>query len=577
MLDRIVPRSLRWKFMLAPIVGALLIALLALFLVRSTEEELEKLRSLHAEEATVGEFLNRIGDELATTHGLIYQLLLSVDAQTDEGVLHDQSKRLIYKLHRLEDRIEKELLSGLLQSTERVQVERILNLLDSYRVNATNAFLMSTVDTRQARRVMNDAATNFNGLNSVLFNVSNIIGKRLDERLKQHEDVMKERTDLFAMFCFAAAIGMLLTGFVLSNFLSRDLRTIAGQLQGLLDRSSGDEHPRDMRRLMIVDTLNRAVEQVQENYSKLEETQRELEDTNERLTRSLKLVAERETALAEVNDEMKRTVARQGQLIRAQMEAEIARDAALSSAERANAAKSDFLAHMSHELRTPLNAIIGFSDMIHAAVFGPIDTKYKEYAQDIGVSGRHLLDLVTDILDVTRIEAGEIEINREHVDLAELVETCAMMTRLQAEDAGVVLEFDVPRNLPQVIVDPTRFRQVLVNLMDNAIKYTPEGGRVRVFGQAMANGDVAIAVADTGVGIAEADIPRALEKFGQIRSGHMEAHGGAGVGLSIVKLLVELLEGELELKSEVGKGSTMTVILPKRLTHLPPDRGVSSC
>lgn len=538
------PRSLRWKFMCAPIVGAALIIALALVLIRSTGDELATLEKLHDQEASTGELLTRIGDELSITHGLIYQLLLGVDQSTDQGWLRDRAKPLFDRLTRTEDSIREELLAGTLPKDEEQDIRRVLGLYAAYRVNVTNAFQMALVNTGLSRRVMEDAATYYNGLNSVMFSISRRIDARLHSRLNDQVAIMKERADLFAILFFAAALGMLMIGFVLSRILSRDLRLVVAQLEDLIDKDrSGPEG----KQRVIVDTLQLAVKAVKENYASLELTRQELE----------------------------RTIERQDDLIRAQQEAETARDLALVAAERANAAKSDFLANMSHELRTPLNAIIGFADMIRMAAFGPIESKYKEYAKDIGMAGEHLLDLVTDVLDIARIEAGDLDIKRDTVDMSEIVESCETMLRMRAEDAGIELQADIPGSMPMLVTDSFRFRQVLINLMENAIKYTPRGGQVMVQGLVHEDGRVGVAVRDTGVGIAENDIPRALEKFSQIRQGHLHTHSGVGVGLAIVKLLVELLEAQMQIESEVGVGTTVTITLPKHLTYIPPGRDAS--
>lgn len=540
------PRSLRWKFMCAPIVGAVLIITLAVILIRSTGEELGKLESLHEEESSTGELLTRIGNELSITHGAIYHLLLEAEIAMSEGYLHDRARPLLQRLDEIDTWVQDELLAGRLAPEELQEVRRFRGLYGAYLVNVANAFTMVRVDAGISRRIMEDAATYYNGLNSAMFNISRLVDGRLDRRLASQADAMKERADLFAILFFSAALGMLVIGFVLATILSRDLRVVTAQLEGILNkRGSGEGAPR--RKRAVVDTLRSAVKEVRENHASLERTSQELE----------------------------RTIKRQDKLIRAQLEAEEARDLALVAAERANAAKSDFLANMSHELRTPLNAIIGFADMIRSATFGPLDNRYKEYASDIGMAGEHLLDLVTDVLDIARIEAGELDLRSDVVDISRIVDSCETMLRLRAESADVSVRTDIPRTMPQVVTDSFRFRQILINLIENAIKYTPGGGKVLVRGIIHEDGRVAIAVSDSGIGIAEEDIPRALEKFSQIRQGHLHTHSGVGVGLAIVKLLVELLEAQMQIESKVGVGTTVTITLPKHLTYIPPGRDAS--
>ena len=271
----------------------------------------------------------------------------------------------------------------------------------------------------------------------------------------------------------------------------------------------------------------------------------------------------------EANRSLERKVkARTRELHEAKDEAEAARQ----EAETANLTKSEFLANMSHELRTPLNAIIGFSGMIKGAMFGPLESKYQDYASDINASGEHLLGIIADILDISKVEAGALDIEEEEVDLAETAVACEMMVSGRVEEAGVTLTFDVAAELPSLHADPLRLKQILLNLIANAIKFTPQGGRITVTGETNGNGGVALVVRDTGVGITKEDIPKVLEKFGQIRDGHMHAHEGTGLGLALAKSLMERHGGTLVIESEVGKGTTVTVTFPPERTKKPPGR-----
>jgi len=269
------------------------------------------------------------------------------------------------------------------------------------------------------------------------------------------------------------------------------------------------------------------------------------------------------------NRDLERKVkARTRQLNKAKEEAEVAKH----SAETANMAKSEFLANMSHELRTPLNAIIGFSEMIKGAFFGPLESKYQDYAKDINSSGEHLLGIISDILDLSKVEAGELDIDEEEVDVIEMITACETMVIGRADEMGVSLAFDVAADLPPLYADPLRVKQILLNLLGNAIKFTPEGGRIKVTGGTIADGGLAIAVMDTGIGIDEEDISRVLEKFGQVRGGHTHAHEGAGLGLALAKTLMDLHDGALHIESEVGKGTTVTVTFPPERAKRPPGR-----
>ena len=243
-------------------------------------------------------------------------------------------------------------------------------------------------------------------------------------------------------------------------------------------------------------------------------------------------------------------------------EQEGALEIARAESEKANAAKTRFLATMSHELRTPLNAIIGFSEMLTNEVAMRLDTeRRRDYAQLINDSGHHLLAVVNGILDMSKMETGDFEITPEPFAPAAVIRNCCELLALRARDAGLTLTVSVPGDLSDVLADKRAVKQVLLNLLSNAIKFTDSGGQVSV--SARADGArLAIAVEDNGIGISEADLPRIGDPFFQARSGHDRRHDGTGLGLSIVKGLVSLHGGDVELKSELGKGTRVTVRLP---------------
>ena len=231
----------------------------------------------------------------------------------------------------------------------------------------------------------------------------------------------------------------------------------------------------------------------------------------------------------------------------------------------ASKAKSDFIASMSHELRTPLNAIIGFSEMIREAMIGPLDARYRSYGADIHSAGRHLQNVINDILDISKIEGGRLDLHDEPVSIIDMLESCRRIVAAMAEATGVALSLDVPPSLPLICCDALRFRQILLNLMSNAVKFTPAGGSATV-AAAIEDGFAVITVADTGVGMREEDIAVALEPFGQVASGvgHTltRRFAGTGLGLPLAKTLVELHGGTLAIESAPRRGTKVRIRLP---------------
>ena len=236
---------------------------------------------------------------------------------------------------------------------------------------------------------------------------------------------------------------------------------------------------------------------------------------------------------------------------------------ARDSADEANRAKTRFLANMSHELRTPLNAIIGFSDIMRSEIFGPVGAaKYKQYVSDINRSGSHLLQLINDILDVAKIEVGAQTLNEAVIDLAGTLRQCGQLVEPQARAAAVSLAVDASGRLPALRADPTRFRQIVLNLLSNAIKFTPAGGKVWLSAAVEAGGRMLVQVRDTGIGMKQEDVPRALLPFVQLDSAP-RGDPGTGLGLALVKTLVEAHGGTLAIDSEPGKGTTVSIRMPQ--------------
>ena len=232
-------------------------------------------------------------------------------------------------------------------------------------------------------------------------------------------------------------------------------------------------------------------------------------------------------------------------------------------AEAANHAKSDFLANMSHELRTPLNAILGFSEVIKTQMFGPLSGRYRGYAADIFNSGNHLLELINEILDLSKLEAGKLELHEEDVNLATTVEACMQLVEPQARRTQIRLSASFDDDISLVRVDPLRFRQIVLNLLSNAVKFTPDRGGVCI-STFQRNGDLVLTVADTGIGMTPEEIPKAMVSFGQVDSKISRKHEGTGLGLPLCKHLVELHGGTLLLESEVNVGTIVTIVLPSQ-------------
>ncbi|MDP3176117.1 MAG: ATP-binding protein, partial [Phenylobacterium sp.] len=236
-------------------------------------------------------------------------------------------------------------------------------------------------------------------------------------------------------------------------------------------------------------------------------------------------------------------------------------------AETANRAKSEFLANMSHELRTPLNAVNGFSEIMVAEMYGPMgDARYKEYAQDILNSGQHLLALINDILDMSKIEAGKMSLKFEPLALEEVAEDAIRLVRNRAESAGLTLEMELAY-LPEVEADYRALKQVLLNLLSNAIKFTPRSGVIRIHAATSRDSfgeRVRVSVSDTGIGIAAEDLARLAKPFEQIENQHSKTQQGTGLGLALTKSLVEMHGGVLDISSAPGEGTTVSFVLPVR-------------
>ncbi len=241
---------------------------------------------------------------------------------------------------------------------------------------------------------------------------------------------------------------------------------------------------------------------------------------------------------------------------------------ALEETEAANRAKSRFLATMSHELRTPLNAIIGFSEMMHAELLGPLGNKrYVDYAGSINDSGRYLLDLINDILDMSKIEAGKYELLHEPINVVKAIRLACHMVENTIQEKGLHLTLSSAQDSFTIEADRRAFMQIMVNLLSNAVKFTDSGGSVTIAITEEKENRIAIAVTDTGIGIPADKLGRIGQPFEQVSSATARNHGGTGLGLAITKKLIEMHDGELRIDSIFGKGTTVTVVLPAMLNQ----------
>jgi signal transduction histidine kinase len=254
-------------------------------------------------------------------------------------------------------------------------------------------------------------------------------------------------------------------------------------------------------------------------------------------------------------------------------------DKARLEAERASRSKSQFVANMSHELKTPLNAIIGFGELLQDEGVGgqgaSLNPKQREFVGHMVASGRHLLTLMNDILDLSRIEAGRIDLRREVVAIADVLQAARETVRPLALKRGIQLESNVPDSLPDLELDPVRITQVLYNLLSNSIKFTPQGGRVQLSAGAC-EGGVTISVEDSGIGISADDQKRLFREFERIEPSAGPRAEGTGLGLALVKRLVELHSGTVQVTSEPGRGSTFVVTLPTPTNRLHPENPTGS-
>ncbi|MBV9826520.1 MAG: response regulator [Alphaproteobacteria bacterium] len=249
---------------------------------------------------------------------------------------------------------------------------------------------------------------------------------------------------------------------------------------------------------------------------------------------------------------------------------------AKEEAEAASRGKSAFLATMSHELRTPLNAIIGFSEMMTREVYGPVgNEQYRTYINDIHDSGAHLLQIINDILDLSKAEAGKLELFEDVFDPRDTIRSVRQLISARVRESGLTETADIPADFPLLSADERKTKQVLLNLVANAVKFTPQGGQISIVGRYEPSIGLTLTVSDTGIGIAPGDLTRVLKPFEQVDSSFTRSHEGTGLGLPLVKAIMELHGGLLELNSQLGVGTQVTVTFPADRVVIDPDSAKS--
>ena len=353
-------------------------------------------------------------------------------------------------------------------------------------------------------------------------------------------DSLDRAIALFAGFVALILLSSLALALILSNSLREVIVAPLDVLLKTMHQLSNEVDYTVRAPITSRDEIGQVVHGFNDMIEQLEKREKLLEQHRNHLQT---LVDERTSELLARNEDLKNALS----------ELEVAKKAVESASE----SKSQFFAKISHELRTPLNSIIGFSEILTEEVYGPLGNKtYVDYSTEILDSGKHLLSLINDILDMSKIEAGSFEIHEEVFDLSELLMGCIRALALRADKTDITMAQHNVADLPYFYADRRSIKQIMLNLLSNAVKFTPEGGKITVITKK--TGDIfTIAVQDTGIGIKPEDLPRMMQPFQQASNAHSRSHEGTGLGLSITKSLMELHGGKIEIASVYGEGTTI--------------------